>query len=106
VAQVLFEHVQYDAEGNPTSGTLLDYLMPSAAEMPSFEASNTQTDSPRNPLGAKGIGESGTIGSTPAVHNAVVDALSHLGVTHVDMPCTPEKLWRAIEGARGTVAVA
>jgi carbon-monoxide dehydrogenase large subunit len=106
VAQVLFEHVQYDAEGNPMSGTLLDYLMPSAAEMPSFETSNTQTDSPRNPLGAKGIGESGTIGSTPAVHNAVVDALSYLGVTHVDMPCTPEKLWRAIEGARGAATAA
>ena len=103
-AQVLFEHVQYDGDGNPTSGTLMDYLMPSAAELPSFEASNTQTDSPRNPLGAKGIGESGTIGSTPAVHNAVVDALSHLGVTHVDMPCTPEKVWRAIEGARSTAA--
>ena len=103
-AQALFEHVQYDGDGNPTSGTLMDYLMPSAAELPSFEASNTQTDSPRNPLGAKGIGESGTIGSTPAVHNAVVDALSHLGVTHVDMPCTPEKVWRAIEGARSTAA--
>ena len=82
-----------------SSGTLMDYLMPSAAELPSFEASNTQTDTPRNPLGAKGIGESGTIGSTPAVHNAVVDALSHLGVAHVDMPCTPERIWAAINAA-------
>ena len=65
----------------------------------SFEVSNTQTDSPRNPLGAKGIGESGTIGSTPAIHNAVVDAVSHLGVTHIDMPCTAERVWRAIQAA-------
>jgi aerobic carbon-monoxide dehydrogenase large subunit len=77
----------------------MDYLMPSAAELPSFETSNTQTPSPLNPLGAKGIGESGTIGSTPAVHSAVVDALGHLGVRHIDMPCTPEKVWRAIEAA-------
>jgi aerobic carbon-monoxide dehydrogenase large subunit len=99
IAQVLFEHVQYDEDGNPRSANLMDYLMPSAAEMPSFETSNTQTDSPRNPLGAKGIGESGTIGSTPALHNAVVDALSHLGVRHVDMPCTPERVWAAINAA-------
>jgi carbon-monoxide dehydrogenase large subunit len=99
IAQVLFEHVQYDEDGNPKSSNLMDYLMPSAAEMISFETSNTQTDSPRNPLGAKGIGESGTIGSTPALHNAVVDAVSHLGVRHIDMPCTPEKVWAAIGGA-------
>ncbi|HEY5155560.1 MAG TPA: molybdopterin cofactor-binding domain-containing protein [Acidimicrobiales bacterium] len=98
-AQALLEWVQYDEDGNPLTTTLLDYTVPSAAELPSFEVSNTQTDSPRNPLGAKGIGESGTIGSTPAIHNAVVDALSHLGVTHVDMPCTPERVWRAIEQA-------
>ncbi len=61
--------------------------------------SNTQTDSPRNPLGAKGIGESGTIGSTPAIHNAVVDAVSHLGVKHIDMPCTAERVWQAIQAA-------
>ena len=79
--------------------------MPSAAELPSFETANTETPSPLNPLGAKGIGESGTIGSTPAVQNAVVDALSHLGVRHVDMPCTPERVWRAIQSARaGTLA--
>ncbi len=99
IAQVLFEHVQYDEDGNPRSANLMDYLMPSAAEMVNFETSNTETDSPRNPLGAKGIGESGTIGSTPALHNAVVDALSHLGVRHVDMPCTPEKVWAAINAA-------
>ncbi|MFN0029330.1 MAG: xanthine dehydrogenase family protein molybdopterin-binding subunit, partial [Acidimicrobiales bacterium] len=98
-AQALFEWVQYDADGNPITGNLMDYAIPSAAELPSFEVSNTQTDSPRNPLGAKGIGESGTIGSTPAIHNAVVDALSHLGVRHVDMPCTAERVWLAINAA-------
>jgi carbon-monoxide dehydrogenase large subunit len=95
-AQALYEWVRYDEDGNPVTGTLLDYTVPSAAELPSYETSNTQTDSPRNPLGAKGIGESGTIGSTPAIHNAVVDALSHLGVTHIDMPCTPERVWAAL----------
>jgi carbon-monoxide dehydrogenase large subunit len=73
--------------------------MPSAAEFPSFETANTETPTFRNPLGAKGIGESGTIGSTPATHNAVVDALAHLGVRHIPMPCTPERVWRAIQAA-------
>ena len=98
-AQALFEWVQYDEEGNPLTSTLMDYLVPAASELPSFEASNTETDSPRNPLGAKGIGESGTIGSTPAIQNAVVDAVSHLGITHIDMPCTPERIWRAVTAA-------
>ncbi len=95
-AQALYEWVRYDEDGNPVTSTLIDYTVPSAAELPSFETSNTQTDSPRNPLGAKGIGESGTIGSTPAIQNAVIDALSHLGVVHIDMPCTPERVWSAI----------
>ena len=90
----------YDADGNPITSNLADYAIPSAAELCSFETSNTQTDSPRNPLGAKGIGESGTIGSTPAIQNAVVDAVSHLGVTHIDMPCTAEHIWTAINNAR------
>ncbi len=98
-AQALYEWVQYDEGGNPVTSNLLDYGIPSAAELCRFEVSNTQTDSPLNPLGAKGIGESGTIGSTPAIQNAVVDALSHLGVTHVDMPCTAERVWRAIQAA-------
>jgi carbon-monoxide dehydrogenase large subunit len=98
-AQALFEWVQYDADANPITTNLLDYAVPSAAELCSFETSNTQTDSPNNPLGAKGIGESGTIGSTPAIQNAVVDALSHLGITHIDMPCTAERVWHAIQGA-------
>jgi carbon-monoxide dehydrogenase large subunit len=99
-AQALYEWVQYDEDGNPITSNLMDYAMPSAAELCSFETSNTQTDSPRNPLGAKGIGESGTIGSTPAIQNAVVDAVSHLGVTHIDMPCTAERVWAAIQAAR------
>ncbi|MDH4144894.1 MAG: xanthine dehydrogenase family protein molybdopterin-binding subunit [Acidimicrobiia bacterium] len=99
IAQALYEWVQYDEDGNPRTGNLADYLMPSAAELVSFETSNTETPSPRNPLGAKGIGESGTIGSTPAVHNAVCDAVSHLGITHIDMPCTPERVWRALQTA-------
>ncbi|MGH2687092.1 MAG: xanthine dehydrogenase family protein molybdopterin-binding subunit [Actinomycetota bacterium] len=99
-AQALYEWMQYDGDGNPLTGNLMDYAIPSAAELPSWEASNTETDTPRNPLGAKGIGESGTIGSTPAVHNAVVDALSHLGVVHIDMPCSPERVWRAIQDAK------
>jgi carbon-monoxide dehydrogenase large subunit len=98
VAQVLYEEVRYDDDGNPITGNLMDYAMPSAAELPSYETYNTVTPSPLNPLGAKGIGESATIGSTPAVHNAIVDALSHLGVRHLDMPCTPERVWLALQG--------
>jgi carbon-monoxide dehydrogenase large subunit len=98
-AQALWEEMRYDEDGNPLTATFLDYAFPSAAELPSFERIPMETPTPRNPLGAKGIGESGTIGSTPAVQNAVVDALAHLGVTHVDMPCTPERVWRAIRAA-------
>ena len=96
IAQALWEHVQYDEDANPVTASLMDYLMPSAAELPSFEVSNTETASPRNPLGAKGIGESGTIGSTPAIHNAVLDALAPFGVRHIDMPLTPMKIWKAV----------
>ncbi len=95
-AQALFEQVVYDEDGNPVTSNLMDYAIPSAAELPFFETQNTETPTYRNPLGAKGIGESGTIGSTPAIHNAVIDAVSHLGVTHLDMPLTAEKVWRAI----------
>jgi carbon-monoxide dehydrogenase large subunit len=100
-AQALYEWVQYDTNGTPVTANLTDYAIPAASELCSFETSNTQTDSPRNPLGAKGIGESGTIGSTPAIHNAVVDAVSHLGITHLEMPCTAESVWKAIRTARG-----
>jgi carbon-monoxide dehydrogenase large subunit len=99
VAQALFEEVLFDEDGNPVTANLTGYLMPSAADLPSFEASNTETPTPVNPLGAKGIGESGSIGSTPAVQNAVVDALAHLGVVHVDLPCSPERVRAAIEAA-------
>jgi len=99
IAQALWEQVVYDEDGNPLTSTLAEYAMPSAAELPAFEAVNTQTPTPLNPLGAKGIGESGTIGSTPAVQSAVVDAVSHLGVTHIDMPATPETIWAAIQAA-------
>jgi carbon-monoxide dehydrogenase large subunit len=99
VAQALLEEVVYDADGNPLTTNLADYAFISAAELPSFETVHVETPSPRNELGAKGIGESGTIGSTPAVQNAVVDALAHLGVRHVSLPCTPERVWRAIQEA-------
>ncbi len=98
-AQALYEWVRYDEDGNPVTATLVDYSMPSAAELPSFETYNTETPTFRNPLGAKGIGESGTIGSTPAIQNAVVDAVSHLGVRHIDMPTTPERVWQAMQNA-------
>ena len=96
IAQALLEEFRYDEEGNPLSGNLADYTFVSAAELPSFETVHMETPTPMNPLGAKGIGESGSIGSTPAVQNAVVDALAHLGVRHVDMPTTPERVWTAI----------
>jgi carbon-monoxide dehydrogenase large subunit len=97
VAQALLEAVWYDPDGNPITSNLADYGFISAAELPSFERVPMETPTPRNPLGAKGIGEAGTIGATPAVHNAVIDALSHLGVTHVDMPCTSINVWNALQ---------
>ncbi len=99
-AQALLEEVRYDEDGNPITSNLADYGMISAAELPSFEVVHMETPTFVNPLGAKGIGESGTIGSTPAVQSAVVDAVSHLGVTHIDMPATAERVWQAIEAAR------
>ncbi len=103
IAQALYEEVLYDEAGNPITGNLTTYLMPSAADLPSLETANTETPTGLNPLGAKGIGESGTIGATPAVQNAVVDALAHLGVRHVDLPCSPERVWRALHEAGGDV---
>ncbi len=99
VAQALFEHVRFDEDGNPLTTNFADYAIISAAELPSFELVGMETPTWVNPLGAKGIGESGTIGSTPAVHNAVCDAVAHLGVRHMDMPCTPERVWQAIQAA-------
>jgi carbon-monoxide dehydrogenase large subunit len=99
VAQALYEHATYDADGNPTTATLADYQVPSAGDLPRFTLEQTVTPSPTNPMGVKGIGESGAIGSSPAVVNAVIDAVAHLGVTHLDMPVTPQQVWRAIATA-------
>ncbi len=98
ISQALWEEMVYDDQGTPLTATFVDYALPTAADAITLEASNTETPTPVNPLGAKGIGESATIGATPAVQNAVVDALRHLGVRHVDLPCTPERVWRAVNG--------
>ncbi|HUP84645.1 MAG TPA: xanthine dehydrogenase family protein molybdopterin-binding subunit [Acidimicrobiales bacterium] len=99
IAQGMFEEFVYDDDGNPLTSTFADYGIPTAADLPSFECSLTETPSPNNPLGFKGIAESGTIGGPPALQNAVVDALSHLGVRHLDLPVTPERIWQAITEA-------
>ena len=100
VAQALLEEMVYDADGNPVTGTLVDYAIITAAELPAFELLPSETPATINPLGAKGIGEAGTIGATPATQNSVIDAVSHLGVRHIDMPATPERVWTAINEAR------
>jgi len=97
IAAALFEEAIYDEDANLATTTMATYLVPSAVELPSFETDRTETESPTNPLGVKGVGETGTIAAAPAVINAVVDALSHLGVTDVQMPATPERVWRAIQ---------
>jgi len=98
-AQALIEEVRYDSDGNPVTSNLADYGMISSDLLPSFERIPMETPTFLNPLGAKGIGESGTIGSTPAIQSAVIDALSHLGVRHLDMPATAERVWQAIAAA-------
>ncbi|MET8246465.1 molybdopterin cofactor-binding domain-containing protein [Streptomyces sp. NPDC005202] len=100
IAQALYEEAVYDDEGNLVSGTMADYLVPSAADLPDFVTDRTETPAASNPLGVKGVGEAGTIASTPAVVNAVVDALRPMGVTDVRMPCTPERVWEALQSAR------
>ncbi|HEX6331751.1 MAG TPA: xanthine dehydrogenase family protein molybdopterin-binding subunit [Actinomycetota bacterium] len=100
IAQALFEEVRYDELGTPLTSNLATYPMPAASELPSFERGVLETPTPANPLGAKGIGESATVGSTPAVVNAAVDALAYLGVRHLDPPLTPERVWRAIHASR------
>jgi carbon-monoxide dehydrogenase large subunit len=101
IAQALFEEASYDSDGNLLTSTLADYLVPSAAEVPNFTLASTVTPSPTNPLGVKGIGEAGTIASTPAVINAIVDALSPLGVTDIAMPASPQRVWQTIQEAKG-----
>ena len=93
LAPALFEELSYDGSGNPLSASFADYLLPTAVETPRWETGKTTTPSPHHPLGAKGVGESATVGAPPAIANAVVDALSHLGVRHVDIPITPDKVW-------------
>ena len=100
-AQALLEEVRYDEDGNPITSNLADYAFISAAELPSVEVVHMETPTFINALGAKGIGESGTIGSTPAVQSAVIDAVSHLGVKHIDMPATAQRVWQAIQAAQG-----
>jgi len=100
IAQALYEEAIYDDEGNLTTTTMADYLLPSAADLPSFTTDRTQTPAQTNPLGVKGVGEAGTIASTPAVVNAIIDAVRPLGIRDITMPCTPERVWRAINGAQ------
>jgi aerobic carbon-monoxide dehydrogenase large subunit len=104
IAQALYEEAAYDSSGNLVTASLADYLIPSAADLPSFTTARTTTPSTLNPLGVKGVGEAGTIASTPAVVNAIVDALRPFGVSDVPMPCTPERVWRAIQEARSEEA--
>jgi carbon-monoxide dehydrogenase large subunit len=101
IGQALFEEAVYDEDGNLMTGSLVNYLVPSAAELPSFELDRTETPSPTNPLGVKGVGETGAIGAPAAVMNAVVDALAPYGVQDLEMPATPERVWRAISGGAG-----
>ena len=102
ISQALYEETTYDADGNPRNTNFADYAIPAASELPRFEIAHTETPTPLNPLGAKGVGESGTIGSTPAVQAAVLDALAPLGIDHLDMPFTPQRVWQAIAAAEGS----
>jgi carbon-monoxide dehydrogenase large subunit len=99
-AQALLEEVVYDDDGNPLTASFADYPFLSATEVPSFELVDMATPTSYNPIGAKGIGEAGTIGATPAVQNAVVDALAHLGVRHIDMPLSPMRVWQSLRSAQ------
>jgi carbon-monoxide dehydrogenase large subunit len=101
VAQALYEEAVYDEEGNLATGSMVNYLVPSAVELPNFELERTESPSPTNPMGVKGVGETGTIASPAAVMNAVVDALSPYGITDIEMPAKPERVWRAIAEAKG-----
>jgi carbon-monoxide dehydrogenase large subunit len=100
------QEIQYDAEGNNLNTNFTDYLVPTSFETPRWETGNTVTPSPHHPMGAKGVGESPNVGSPAAFVNAVIDALSPLGVRHIDMPLTRDKVWRAIRDAEATKAMA
>jgi carbon-monoxide dehydrogenase large subunit len=97
LAPALFEEITYDENGNVTGGSFMDYLLPTAMETPAWELDKTVTPSPHHPIGAKGVGESATVGAPPAIANAVVDALAHLGVRNIDIPITPEKVWNILK---------
>jgi carbon-monoxide dehydrogenase large subunit len=99
IGQALVEEAVYDELGNLLTGSLMDYALPKATLFPLYETNRTETPTPYNAMGVKGIGEAATIGSTPTVVNAVVDALSHLGIHHLDMPLTAEKVWQALQTA-------
>jgi carbon-monoxide dehydrogenase large subunit len=99
IGQALFESARHDERGNLVTGNLMEYAIPRASSLPSFECHRTETPTPLNPLGAKGVGEAATIGSTPAIVNAVVDALSYKGVRHIDTPITPEKVWKILRAS-------
>ncbi len=101
IAQALYEGAVYDDDGNLLTASLADYLIPSAADLPSFITDHTITPSTTHPLGTKGVGEAGTIASTPAIINGIVDALRQFGVTDVTMPASPESVWRTLQAARG-----
>lgn len=97
IAQALYEGISYNENGSPLTATLMDYLIPAATELPRFTEGRINTPTPNNGLGAKGIGESGSVGAPPAVVNAVVDALSHLGVKNLNMPVTPFQVWNILK---------
>ena len=97
MAPALLEEISYDEDGNVQGGSFMDYLVPTAMETPAWELDKTVTPSPHHPFGAKGVGESATVGAPPAIANAVVDALAHLGVKHIDIPITPEKVWKILK---------
>ncbi len=99
IAQALYEEAVFDGEGNLVTGTFVDYLLPGAPDLPTFQTARTETPATSNPLGVKGVGEAGTIASTPAVVNAIIDAVRHLGVKDIEMPCSPERVWRAVQTA-------
>ena len=101
IGQALYERIHYDDDGQLVTGTFVDYALPSAADVPSFETDRTETPSPVNSLGVKGVGEAGTIAASPAIVNAVIDALRPLGVDYIDMPLSPQNVWAKIESAKG-----
>jgi carbon-monoxide dehydrogenase large subunit len=103
LGQALFEHVAFDEDGNPLTGSFLSYLLPSSADLCSIDAHTMSTPTARNALGTRGIGENGCNGATAAVHNAVLDAVSTRGIEHIDLPLTPERVWNALEASTTNV---